>query len=220
MKRAAATGDADGEEEVKEVFPCQIEMEQDRAQAVKGAARAREKARAAAEPQRGTAAVKAKEEVKVREKAAAPDPVAGQDPVRTAGRSNGFYSPYFIKEAIIMPGYDRTGPDGMGPMTGGRRGVCQNRIAGNRQTTGRGMGLAQGRRGTFGRGGGRGPGRGLQCGFGRGYYGVIPADNFAAGMSPTAVDDLRAEATMLKSELDAINRQIEAFEKKNSDAAE
>ena len=83
MKRAAATGDADGEEEVKEVFPCQIEMERDRAQAVKDVARAREKVRAAAEPQRG-----AVRKDKDKDKAVAAAPAPGRDPGKKAGRNN------------------------------------------------------------------------------------------------------------------------------------
>lgn len=47
-----------------------------------------------------------------------------------------------------MPGFDRTGPVGMGPMTGGGRGFCAALRPG--------MGVQSIRRGFFGRGGGRG----------------------------------------------------------------
>ena len=73
-----------------------------------------------------------------------------------------------------MPGFDRTGPMGAGPMTGGARGRCNPATA----TTvtayaggygyGRGLGLRRGFRVGYdpGRGGGRGYGRG---------YGGYPA---------------------------------------------
>lgn len=48
-----------------------------------------------------------------------------------------------------MPGFDRTGPQGQGPMTGGGRGRCA--------TTAQGAG--------FGRGYGQGKGRGFRRGF-------------------------------------------------------
>ncbi len=48
-----------------------------------------------------------------------------------------------------MPGFDRTGPEGRGPMTGGRRGLCQvptqNRLSDTPARTGyipRAMGFA------------------------------------------------------------------------------
>ena len=59
-----------------------------------------------------------------------------------------------------MPGYDKSGPMGAGPMTGGRRGLC------NPANTGTGAQFAgsygYGRGMNFGRGfrGGYGPGRG------------------------------------------------------------
>ena len=38
-----------------------------------------------------------------------------------------------------MPGFDGTGPRGMGPMTGGRRGFCSPRGMGSMYGRGRGM---------------------------------------------------------------------------------
>jgi len=37
-----------------------------------------------------------------------------------------------------MPGLDRTGPNGKGPRTGGRRGVCPGAVRGPRPRPGRG----------------------------------------------------------------------------------
>ncbi len=45
-----------------------------------------------------------------------------------------------------MPGFDRTGPIGTGPMTGGRRGLCGSRNTGRGLST-RGWGFERGGRG-------------------------------------------------------------------------
>jgi len=50
-----------------------------------------------------------------------------------------------------MPGFDGTGPNGMGPMTGGGRGFCASLPTGPT-----GSGVQSFKRGFFGRGGGRG----------------------------------------------------------------
>ena len=56
-----------------------------------------------------------------------------------------------------MPGFDKTGPQGKGPVTGGGRGTCrQNDQAGGGQGRGGGRGRKQG----AGKGGGRGMGQG------------------------------------------------------------
>ena len=82
-----------------------------------------------------------------------------------------------------MPGFDRTGPMGAGPMTGGARGLCNPATAGAvRAYGGYGYGRGLGRLNTpgvpatprnqrgmgSGRGGGRGQGRGRSAGQGRG----------------------------------------------------
>jgi len=118
-----------------------------------------------------------------------------------------------------MPGYDRTGPMGAGPMTGGARGFCNPAAAGYplRFAGGgfRGGGLRRGFRGGYG------PGRGYGRGFGWG--GVYPAWGGSPGPAygyPYSVDPkdememLRSEAAAVKNDLDAINRRIEELEKK------
>lgn len=66
-----------------------------------------------------------------------------------------------------MPGYDRTGPAGQGPMTGGGHGCCTEN--GRRRSAGNGMGQGfcrSGRKGRMGRQGfGMGFGRGFRSGF-------------------------------------------------------
>jgi len=59
-----------------------------------------------------------------------------------------------------MPGLDRSGPMGSGPMTGGRRGLCGSAGSGYDMPVGygRGLGMRRGPRGGF-RPGGRGLGR-------------------------------------------------------------
>ena len=114
-----------------------------------------------------------------------------------------------------MPGFDRTGPMGAGPLTGGRRGLCSP-AAGDAPVN-------------AGYGYGRGPG--LRCGFrggygagrrwGRGYGGYPPA----AGLYPpypmaagSELDMLREQADSLKNSLDAVRRRIEAMEKRQPES--
>ena len=69
-----------------------------------------------------------------------------------------------------MPGFDRTGPQGQGPMTGGRRGICTGAVrGGNVPQAGYGLG-----RGGRPYGGGRGFGRGGGYGYRAGYYSGEP----------------------------------------------
>ena len=113
-----------------------------------------------------------------------------------------------------MPGYDGTGPQGMGPMTGGARGMCNPAAAGYTvgYGWGRGMAYSRGARGGFG------PGRGLRRGF-RG--GGAPAGDFPRYFGPprcseeTELTMLKSQATAVKSTLDEINRRIDELEKKS-----
>jgi len=116
-----------------------------------------------------------------------------------------------------MPGFDRTGPMGAGPMTGGARGRCNPAAAGTvpgyagGYSYGRGLGLRRGFRGGFGRG------ASMRRGYG-GSYGWYPP---AAGpiFQASAADEiemLRAEADYLKKSLDAINIRIDELEKKSA----
>ena len=128
------------------------------------------------------------------------------------------------KEVSYMPGFDGTGPSGMGPMTGGARGLCNP--YGGASYARPGFGQGRGFRGGFGPGfgGGRGYGRG----FGwrgaypptGGWYG--PAYNAPYGSPyPTKPEDevnmLKGEADAVKSELDAINKRIEELEAQSSE---
>jgi hypothetical protein len=110
-----------------------------------------------------------------------------------------------------MPGGDRTGPSGMGPMTGRRAGYC----AGNSTP-----GAANP---AFGRGYGGGFGRGLGLGFRGGRRGgrVVPygrfdipyAASFATAPSfQQELDALQADAEWLKSSLESITKRIAELE--------
>ncbi|MBC8200184.1 MAG: DUF5320 domain-containing protein [Desulfobacterales bacterium] len=106
-----------------------------------------------------------------------------------------------------MPGFDRTGPQGLGPMTGGARGLCNPRATsyGSQFAGGFGYGRGFG----MGRGYGRGFGRGMGMGYGPEYgprYPLKSADEIAG---------LKADADYMKSSLDAISRRIEELEKKD-----
>lgn len=92
-----------------------------------------------------------------------------------------------------MPGFDRTGPLGEGPMTGGGFGRCGS---GRRSAYGAGAGR---RSDAFGRGqgfGGRGRGRGRGRAFGYAgpsrSYGVLPDARADLGALSQQAEDLRA----------------------------
>ncbi len=86
-----------------------------------------------------------------------------------------------------MPGLDRTGPQGRGAMTGGRRGMC----ASNSRRTGPNDGYGLGRGGRpFGGGRGRGYGRGFginqelgQINPGADTFDTTNADSNVAGLA-------------------------------------
>ena len=103
-----------------------------------------------------------------------------------------------------MPGYDGTGPGGMGPMTGGGRGFCGTADRGGHRGFGRRTGCA----GRFGRGMGAGRGWGAS---------PFPAGRtWARNMSETEeLEMLRAESEQLSLSLDAVRKRIESLEKAN-----
>ncbi len=115
-----------------------------------------------------------------------------------------------------MPGGDRTGPMGAGPMTGRAMGYCTGYNAPGYMNApyGRGMGRA----GYFGRGRGRGGG-----GFGyrnRFYATGLPlwARGFPSQeyVNPTPVDEkeeLVYMAKQMKAELEEIQKRIDQLEK-------
>ena len=96
-----------------------------------------------------------------------------------------------------MPGYDGTGPRGMGSMTGGGRGYCAMPVGNfvGRPRVGRGIG----------RGGGRG--------WRNMYYATGLAGWQRSGFTPEDEKEaLRSEAELLKQELSDIQSRISALE--------
>jgi len=119
-----------------------------------------------------------------------------------------------------MPRFDRTGPMGAGPMTGGARGRCNPATAGTIPAHtggygyGRGLGLRRGFRG------GSGPGMDRGRGFGRGYGGYPTAVGPAYPMDAVSeMDMLKADADNMQKSLDAINKRIDELSVKPAEAS-
>ena len=113
-----------------------------------------------------------------------------------------------------MPGFDRSGPIGVGPMTGGRRVFCNPATTpGPRAFVGGYDGGSLIRRGP-------GRGRGWRRGFGRGYRFYSPAAGLDDSVHTAGeLTALRNEADYLKDSLDAVNRRIDELEKKSADGS-
>jgi len=119
-----------------------------------------------------------------------------------------------------MPGFDRTGPMGAGPMTGGAGGRCNPATAATVTAYaggygyGRGLGLRRGFRVGYD------PGRGRGRGYGRGYGGYPAATGPAYSMDATReVDMLKADANYLQKSLDDIQRRINELGEKPEEEA-
>ena len=104
-----------------------------------------------------------------------------------------------------MPGMNRTGPEGLGPMTGRKMGLCGS-AGGAAVGRGMGRGIGRGMRNGFGAGFGGGRGFGRSVGPGRGL-GWFSAGYSGAGYSglPSAQEGIKealeARAAMLRDEL-------------------
>ncbi len=108
-----------------------------------------------------------------------------------------------------MPGGDRTGPGGLGPLSGRGMGNC----AGSRNAGyGAGMGRGYGRGMGGGRGFGRGMGRGAGAGF-RGGWGARQGYQQAQSLSPAdEAGTLKEEEMALKNELKAVQDRLSTLE--------
>lgn len=118
-----------------------------------------------------------------------------------------------------MPGFDRTGPMGDGPMTGGARGRCNPVTASGGYTaySGRNQ-FGPGHRRIRGRRGGFGPGHGFGRGYGANYGWYPPAAGQWPAVAPAdEVEALRAEADYLRRSMDAVNARIAELEKNRAD---
>ena len=103
-----------------------------------------------------------------------------------------------------MPGFDATGPQGQGAMTGWGQGCCGGDAQGVPRTA-------------MGRGGGRNRGgsQGRRCGFGRGRGGFqgrrgnVPASSGAAPSSAAVAEVSAVDLETLKSEVQACAQTLE-----------
>ncbi len=109
-----------------------------------------------------------------------------------------------------MPGFNRTGPMGRGPMTGRGMGLCTG--AANRGY-GQGMGMGRGMGRGFGRGFGQGFGRGMGMGrgFGRGM-GWAPLDAGYASDPTQERAAIQGEMAALGERLEELRLQLERLE--------
>jgi len=133
-----------------------------------------------------------------------------------------------------MPGGDRRGPSGFGPMTGRGAGFCAGYNMPGYMNPAVGGGF---RGGGFGRGGGRGFGRGygaggyrggsrffgagFPAGMGQGYYGADAAPQYVVPPMAEITKDqemeyLAGQADYLKQGLESITKRINELKKKNS----
>ena len=120
-----------------------------------------------------------------------------------------------------MPGGDRTGPAGAGPMTGRAAGFCAGYpVPGYMNPVGG--------RGFWGRGGGRGAGRGFRhwyyatgvpgwarggYGYPAGGWGILPYAGYPTPVAPEQeISALKGQAQALQSALDGVRSRIAELE--------
>lgn len=120
------------------------------------------------------------------------------------------------KEVIDMPGGDRTGPLGLGPMTGRRAGLCAGYPVPGYLNRVSDMGWFGVGRGGFPRGGGRG--RTFGGGRGRwwrsGFYGYPPyAPAYPQPTTEEEKEILQDELAALEEEIKAIKTRMSELEK-------
>ena len=107
-----------------------------------------------------------------------------------------------------MPGFNGTGPQGMGPRTGGGRGFCSSGVG---TTYGYGAGTNRG----AGQGGipwGGGRGRAWGGGRGRGGFNVPSygaSDSYAGLNTQQEVEFLKKQAVSIEQELAQIHKRID-----------
>jgi len=112
-----------------------------------------------------------------------------------------------------MPGGDRTGPMGQGPLTGRALGYCQGFDSpGFTKGVGGGMGRGFAYGGGMGMGRGRGFGRGRN--FGRAYPGLFPDFPWISSMTrEEEVKFLKTQADVLKRSQKNIEKRLGELEK-------
>ena len=112
-----------------------------------------------------------------------------------------------------MPGLDKRGPMGYGPMTGGRRGLCGNAYPGYDVPVcggpgyGRGPGMRRGPRTGFGSGRGGGRGFGLRFSGNPRRFGY----DYPASQSGD-IEMLKTEVNAMQASLTALQKRIAELE--------
>ena len=119
-----------------------------------------------------------------------------------------------LERRTMMPGGDRTGPMGMGPMTGRAAGFCAGfGMPGfGNPAPGRGFGMGFGRgRGFGGRGGGRG--------WRRRFYatGQPGGMRFAESAAPLQQDNPEPDKQALKNQVEALQSELDFIKKRLSE---
>ncbi len=104
-----------------------------------------------------------------------------------------------------MPGRDRTGPSGFGPMTGRRMGFCADND--NQYYSNRGLGYGRGNRGGFGYG--RGYGLGNRYG-----YGNMNIENNPSVSDKTIIEN---DIRILKDQLSSLEEQLKRTGEKSDE---
>ena len=114
-----------------------------------------------------------------------------------------------------MPGFNKSGPEGNGPMTGRSMGICNTAVPGygNQYSDAGGFGRRLGRR----QGRRRSMGSGMRGAGGRGF---ARRRFFDAGSDPSQdtageIEMLKAQADSVKNTLDTIYRRMAELEKNN-----
>ncbi len=108
-----------------------------------------------------------------------------------------------------MPGFDRTGPEGRGSMTGRGAGYC----AGNETPRFANRGFGYGR----GRGVMRGAGRGFGFGWERRVAPLYPQYDYEPLplTKEEEIQSLKTQSDQLQKELDSINKRVQELEVKS-----
>ena len=127
---------------------------------------------------------------------------------------------FFNKQEEVnkMPREDRTGPTGLGPMTGRRMGICAGYPDPGFMSNSPGYGLGRGMR--FGRGSGRGMGFDRGRGWRRGGYGgywEYPPQSFTQQDEVAYLED---HAKEIKEDLSRIKSRLEELKKSKDQSGE
>ncbi|MFP4620034.1 MAG: DUF5320 domain-containing protein [Bacteroidales bacterium] len=104
---------------------------------------------------------------------------------------------------VIMPGGDRKGPTGAGPMTGRAMGYCAGYSVPGYANAAPGGGRGMARRFGFGRGGG----------FRRRFYHPDPMMEDLAPTREEELSGLKTQAERLRRTLDEVQKRIDELEK-------